>query len=248
MTFGNEYAAAYDVLYRDKDYNAECDLLERVFQQYGKDIRRVLDLGCGTGGHSALLADRGYTVTGVDRSAEMLQRARARGNRAQFQHGDVASVRLNETFDAVLLMFAVLGYQTENGAVGQTLKTARAHLREGGLLFADVWYGPAVLSERPSERVKVVKTPEGGDVIRVASSELDTLRDVCTVRYHLWHVGQGQSSDTREEHPMRYFFAPELQLFLSSAGFELLRFGEFPHIDTDPTERTWNVAFVARAV
>src|SRR5439155_25393326 len=43
--FGRDYAAAYDDLYQDKDYVAECDLIERVFETYGQGpTRRVLDL------------------------------------------------------------------------------------------------------------------------------------------------------------------------------------------------------------
>ena len=83
--FGRDYAAAYDDLYQDKDYVAECDLIERVFETYGQGpTRRVLDLGCGTGGHAVILAKRGYDVVGVDRSPEMLERARALGSSARF--------------------------------------------------------------------------------------------------------------------------------------------------------------------
>jgi hypothetical protein len=111
-----------------------------------------------------------------------------------------------------------------------------------------VWYGPAVLGQRPSERVKVIDTPTGGQVIRMASSQLDSRRDVCTVDYHLWRLEDGKLiAETRERHPMRYFFEPELQDFLSDAGFELLRIGGFPNLDEEPSERTWNVALVARA-
>src|SRR6266581_5500689 len=79
--FGRDYAAAYDDLYQDKDYLAETDLIENVFKLYGQStVRRVLDLGCGTGGHAVVLAARGYEVVGIDRSAEMLERARARGS------------------------------------------------------------------------------------------------------------------------------------------------------------------------
>ena len=47
---------------------------------------------------------------------------------------------------------------------------------------------------------------------------------------------------------MRYFFAPELELLLSAAGFELVRLGAFPTIEDEATDQTWNVALVARAV
>jgi ubiquinone/menaquinone biosynthesis C-methylase UbiE len=58
QSFGLIYSDAYDLIYRDKDYNAECDLIERIFQTYSNSTRSVLDLGCGTGNHAFPLAQR----------------------------------------------------------------------------------------------------------------------------------------------------------------------------------------------
>jgi SAM-dependent methyltransferase len=247
--FGRDYAAAYDDLYQEKDYVAECELIERTFKLYGHGpVRRVLDLGCGTGGHAVVLAERGYEVVGVDRAPDMLEQARARNSPARFELGEIGAVRLAQTFDAVLMMFAVLGYQVGNANLQAALATAREHVKQHGLFFCDVWYGPAVLAERPSERVKVIDTAEG-QIIRVASGELDALHNLCLVRYHVWRIAHGHvAAEVREQHPMRYFFAPELELFLASAGFELVRLGAFPNLDDEPTEQTWNVALVARAI
>ena len=249
--FGEVYAGAYDLLYADKDYAAEVDVVEQAFQSYGLGaIRRVLDLGCGTGRHAAVLVERGYEVVGVDRSAGMLEHARARVPEARFVLGDLTSVNLGETFDAVLLLFAVLGYQTGNADVQAALDAARRHLHPSGLLLFDVWYGPAVLSERPAERVRVInRTDHQEQVIRVASPELDTRFQACTVRYHLWRLGAGRVLEqTSEHHRVRFFFPLELELFLGHAGFELIRLGGFPDIDREATTSTWNVAVVARAV
>jgi SAM-dependent methyltransferase len=247
--FGRDYAAAYDDLYHDKDYPAECDLIERVFATYGSGrVRRVLDLGCGTGRHAVILAERGYEVTGVDRSPEMVERARARGSLAHFELGDIASIDLGETFEAALMNFAVLGYQVGNTDLQATLATVRRHLRTGGLFFCDFWYGPAVLAQRPSERVKVIDS-RGGQLIRVATGELDVRHDLCVVRYHVWQIEAGRVlAEVREQHPMRYFFALELELLLAGAGFELARLGAFPNLEDEPTQTTWNAALVARAI
>jgi SAM-dependent methyltransferase len=253
--FGSIYADCYDTLYQEKDYEAECDLIERLFKTYGDgQIKSVLDLGCGTGNHALPLSIRGFEVTGVDRSESMLAQARKKAaqHSAQTQHAfhqaDVRSADLGRRFDAALLMFAVLGYQLDNSDVTGALSTARRHLRSGGLLLFDVWYGPAVLFQRPSERVKTIPTLTG-KISRVSSSELDTSRHVCTVRFHIWKfVAERLSSETVEEHTVRYFFPLELNLFLESTGFNPTRLGAFPDFERDPDEKSWNVLCVARAV
>ncbi|MDD1667968.1 MAG: class I SAM-dependent methyltransferase [Methanomicrobiales archaeon] len=251
--FERTYAAAYDTIYREKDYDAECGLIERIFLEHsGKPVRSVLDLGCGTGGHSLRLAARGYEVTGVDVSPHMLAEAKEKAlggkGQASFYLADIRDVRLDRSFDAALMMFAVLGYQRENGDVHRALSSARRHLRPGGLLVADVWYGPAVLAQRPSERVRVIPSPKG-KVIRASSGDLDTARHLCHVHLRLWEIeGDRLVAETEEDHAMRYFFPREIPLFLEAAGFSLVRLGAFPDFGRDPDETTWNALFVARAV
>lgn len=259
--FGNGYARAYDALYETKDYGAECDVLERVFRKRSSSpVKSVLDLGCGTGGHAVRLAQRGYTVTGIDRSPGMLEAARAKAaelagfgstmsGSATFAQGDVRSFDLGgQAFDAAAMLFAVLGYQITNEDVLSTLKTVRRHLTPGGLFVFDVWYGPGVLTDPPGERIKEVPTAEGS-ILRVARGDLDVGRHTCTVSYDLLHLaGDRVVERTREAHPMRYFFPRELELFLSVSGFTLERIGCFEDIDRDPGAKTWNIWAVATAV
>ena len=146
--FGAEYAASYDALYADKDYDAECDLLEGIFRRSGRPVGTVLDLGCGTGAHAVRLAQRGFEVVGVDLSDGMLEAARRRAeqsgsNTVSFVRGDIRSIRLDRQFDAVICMFAVLGYQTTDEDA-RLIETVRTHLAPGGSFVFDVWYGPAV--------------------------------------------------------------------------------------------------------
>ena len=252
--FGPNYSNAYNALYTDKDYPAECDRIVQIFERYAqRPVRKILDLGSGTGNHALLLSQRGYQVVGVERSEHMLAVAQEKrpadaGNRLRFQSGDIRDVRLGEAFDATLILFAVLGYQIENSDVLATLRTARQHLEPGGLLVFDVWYGPAVLRERPSDRAKVIPTQDG-KILRLASGELDTATHTCSVQYQLWQFRNDRVvSETQEKHRMRYFFPKELDLLLEVAGFSPVRLGAFPDFDQNPTDTTWNVMAVARAV
>lgn len=253
--FGSVYADSYDLIYHDKDYAAESTLIESIFRKYNNTVRSVLDLGCGTGNHAFPLAQRGYEVIGVDRSADMLAHARRKSvdaetnGRLVFQQGDVRTVDLKQSFDAVLMMFAVLGYQLDNPDVLSALGTARRHLRSGGIFIFDVWYGPAVLHERPSQRIKVIPGEEGEQILRVTSGELDTNRQNCNVHYHVWKKKEGKlTGEAEENHVMRYFFPLELNLLLECSGFAPIRLGTFPELDKDPDETNWTVLGVARAV
>jgi SAM-dependent methyltransferase len=251
--FGEPYADLYDAVYGEKDYGAECALVERVLGEHARGPRtRLLDLGCGTGNHALPLAARGWQVTGVDRSPEMLAHARTKlpvagAGSARFVEGDIRTIDLGSTFDAALMMFAVLCYQTANRDVSAALAAVRRHLRPGGLFVFDVWYGPAVLVQRPSSRFREVSVPDGR-VLRQSDGELDTRRHLCTVRFHLWRLrGDLVVAEAEELHSMRYFFPLELAAFLDRADLDLLRIGAFPDFDRDPDESTWNVLGVARA-
>ena len=75
------YSRYYDLLYRDKDYAAEVDYIDRLLQRHGVSGKDLLEFGSGTGKHGRLLAERGYRVTGIERSAEMVAQAtRAKGS------------------------------------------------------------------------------------------------------------------------------------------------------------------------
>lgn len=251
--FAGSYAELYDAFYADKNYEAECDLVEAAGRRHGVDpLRRVLDIGCGTGGHALPLARRGFDVIGVDRSEAMLAEARrkaaAEGLAVDLRQGDLRELAASvpEPVDAALLMFAVLGYQTENDGVLAALRGARAALRPGGLLLLDVWYGPAVLAQRPGDRVRRARIGER-DVLRHSSGRLDTERNVCEVGMRWWSFGATGVEERHEEHEMRYFFRPELELLLAQAGFEAPLFGAFPELDSPIGETTWNVVVSARA-
>lgn len=253
--FEMNYSEAYDLLYHDKNYRREVELIQSIFDAHGKGrVKRILDLGSGTGSHAIALAQRDFLVVGVDRSESMLTLARRKagrlpeGTRPEFRQGDIRTVRVPGRFDAVLMMFAVLGYQITDEDVTAALKAARGHLDPGGLLIFDVWYGPAVVRERPAERNKVVHAPDA-DYHRSATGELDEAAHVCTVSYTLRKMNRGNPvSESKEVHRMRYFFGEELEDFLKESGYEPIRIGAFPEIDREPDDTTWNIMVAARAV
>lgn len=113
--------------------------------------------------------------------------------------------------------------------------------------MCDVWYGPAVLADKPAVRFGSTETTSG-TLLRSVSPTLDVRAQTCRVTYDLWRLEHGRVAEmASEDHLMRFFFPRELQLFLEVSGFSLQRLSGFPNLDVDASESTWNVTVVARA-
>lgn len=247
------YASYYDLLYRDKDYAAEAEYVASHIRRNARGAKRILELGCGTGGHAIHLAQMGYLVHGVDLSEAMLSRALARKDslppevaaRLSFSKGDVRTVRTGETVDTVISLFHVMSYQVTNADVNAAFETASSHLRSGGLFLFDFWYGPAVLTEKPEVRVKRLEN-EHIEVTRIAEPVLNSNESTVQVNYTLFvkDKATGKIEQTVESHKLRYLFLTELQHYLAG---RFVAPKAFEWMTESPlSENTWS-AFVCAA-
>jgi SAM-dependent methyltransferase len=251
MIFGQEYASAYDLLYRDKNYEKECDFVEALLIKRMAGVKRILDLGCGTGGHALILARRGYEILGVDRSDDMLQRARIKSEEirvaAKFIQGDITSIDLAESFDVVISMFAVMSYQTTNTTLARACEVAYKHLKRDGLFIFDCWNGPAVLIEKPVPRFREINMGGSERMVRFAEPLLDVASQTVEVRYTIFNISQGKLiHETREKHVVRFIFPQEIKYFLEVAGFSYVEFCPFMEPERPLMETDWNMTVIAR--
>lgn len=101
----------------------------------------VLDLACGPGRHAIPLVQRGFRVTGVDRSPFLLHRARERadasGVEIEWVESDMRTFRRPTAFDLVLLLFTSFGFFRDDAENAQVLRNAAENLRPGGALVLD---------------------------------------------------------------------------------------------------------------
>jgi SAM-dependent methyltransferase len=183
MSNFHKYAAYYDLLYRDKDYFAESRYVAAMIRSWKPHARTILELGCGTGRHARLLAALGFAVHGIERSAEMVAIAQKEGGFI-CELGDLCTIRLGRTFDAVTALFHVVSYQTTDDALRGAFDVAANHLDPGGIFLFDVWHGPAVLSQRPQKRIKEIADARHR-VKRSAHPELNTDHSTVKVVYEM---------------------------------------------------------------
>ncbi|BFM39513.1 class I SAM-dependent methyltransferase [Synechocystis sp. LKSZ1] len=254
MAIFADYADYYDVLYQDKDYPGEVDFIHGLIQSHRPQARTVLDLGCGTGRHSSLLVQKGYSVQGIDQSVAMLAKAEARraslspalAENLQFEVGDIRELTLDRKFDVVLLLFHVLSYQISHQDLLATLTTVRQHLQPGGILIFDCWYGPAILTDPPLVRVKRAET-DSLQITRISEPQLMVNDNCVDVHYQLFIHDQKASTIqmVQEVHQMRYFFAPELSLLLQQCHLQEIARGEWM-TGLPLSQHSWSTYFIAQ--
>lgn len=250
--FQESYANLYDTFYEDKDYEGECDFVEAIFRKHlPNNPRSILDVGCGTGGHTIPLARRGYEVTGVDRSGEMLSIAKEKAKRAGtpilFYRQDIREIDTCRKYDAAICMFAVFDYLLTPDDVRKALVSVREQLYPSSLFTFDFWNGLAVLKIRPENRMKTIKYGEQGEIIRFVTPKLDPIHQTCENTYRcLIKIGDRVLKDFGEVHTMRFFYPDEITHYLEENGFKLLDLFPFMEIGKEFDENTWNLTAVAK--
>lgn len=220
------YARYYDLLYRDKDYEAEAAFVLDAFDRTGCRPRSLLELGCGSGRHACAMAARGVEVWATDRSESMLALARRGASslpadcpRPRFLPADARELRLDRSFAAAMALFHVMSYQTSEDDAMAVFSGVKRHLEPGGTFFFDFWHGPGVVRDPPGERCKTVED-DSVRIERLARPTHRTGDNLVEVRYSLrvHNKVEGGDEDVEETHILRYWFLPELRRLAKCAG------------------------------
>ena len=221
MSVYGPLAPWYDALTGDVPYGSFAAYYAHLFAERGKNVHTVLDLACGTGTLSAILAGQGYEVIAVDRSPDML--AEAMDKFAGLPEGtaapmllcqDLAHLDLYGTADAAVSCLDSLNYLSPSETEAFFTRL-RYFLEPGGLLVFDV-----NTPERFRSLDGQIFVDEQADVLclwRAALSDDGTSisygMDVFQRRGRLW--------DRQQEQHVEYIHRPEaLRSWLKAAGFQ----------------------------
>jgi SAM-dependent methyltransferase len=239
------YSVYYDIFYHDKDYANEVEYIVELLKDQGFSGSNLLEFGSGTGKHGILLAEKGYSITGIERSEKMVKRA-IQSDGFTCQKGDIRTVNLNSTFDAVLALFHVISYQTTNSDIKSVFQNAAQHLEKGGLFLFDVWYSPAVYNLRP-ERRELYLEKDNLEIKRIAEPTIFSNENRVDVNYTITvrDTVNDKSQTFTEKHQMRHFSIPEIDFFAQTEGFKLVKAEGFLSGE-QPSENTWGVCFALK--
>ena len=194
---------------------ARPEILRRI-KSAAIPIRHVVELGCGSGILAAALSEAGFDVTGVDRSAALLGKARLAAPRAQLVHASLYDFEL-PACGAIVALGEPLTYHAEGsgpeGSIQEFFRRAAQALPVGGLLIFDlIETGEPSLTARSwasGEDWAILARTDEDSASRTLVREMETFRKV-EDRYRRGH----------EVHRVRVFDTSEVCAWLETCGFE----------------------------
>ena len=237
-------ARCYDRLTGDVEYEKWADYLERHFRKLKRPVRSVVELGCGTGSLTRLLAERGYRMTAVDLSPDMLAVAdqKCGGLGVLFLCQDMSRLALLEPADAVVSCLDSVNYVTDPKKLAEAFRRVHLFLTPGGLFLFDI-NSPEKLEGLDGQ----VFLDETEDTYCVWRAEFSKRSRICSYFMDIFRLdpATGQWARGEELHRERACTVPELTGLLEKAGFRDVRtWGELKMRSPGPGEQ--RVFFTAR--
>ena len=216
----NSRSACYDDMTRDVNYPAWADYLETLFAREKKPVHTVLDLACGTGTMSFLLAERDYEVIGVDFSPEMLAQTFEKElpedkERPIFLCQAMEDLDLYGTVDACVCLLDSVNHVTDPATLQKAFGRVRLFLEPGGLFVFDV-HTPEHLAGLDGG----IFLDETEDAYCVWRTDYDPVDRICTYAMDVFHREEDdlwyREGEVHEEYA---YTMAELTRYLEEAGF-----------------------------
>lgn len=136
------FAYIYDRLMDDVDYARWANYIEKIIIDQNKKPDKILELACGTGNITIPLAHKGYNITGLDISEDMLMVAKdkALNNKKNilFIQQDMIDLQLEEKFDCILSMCDGINYIVDEEDLFQVFQRVYNNLEYGGIFIFDI--------------------------------------------------------------------------------------------------------------
>lgn len=236
-----KYAKFYDSIYGQKNYEAEVENLKSIFNQIRlgpskeKKWGKVLEIGCGTGGHARHFLNDCLSYTGLDLSGEMIEQAsiKCKGINTPTSFFICNLAELNDTkerdlifqekkFDLGLSLFHVFSYLTKDEQIDCFFKNVHHLLESDGIFIFDFWNREGVNHLGLEKRSKEITIPEGRIVRNVTPVPSDFFNIVdILIEVRVFDSEEKLVGEFLENHPMRMFTPEEVVKKVEAWGFKL---------------------------
>ena len=249
MSGYSAFARYYDELTANIDYVKRGEYFHSLIKKFGKtDGKIFLDLACGTGSISEVMAELGYDVIGVDNSDEMLgiaiEKKFDKGLNIQYLCQDMRKIDMFGTVDVTVCALDSINHLSSLNDVRKVFEGVAFFSEIGGLFIFDV----NTLYKHRRILADNTFTYETNNVYCIWENTLDAGTD--EVRMHLEFFEReenGMYSRSSDDFSEKAYSEEELEKLLEECGFELLaKYGDDTY--EAPADTTQRIVYTARCV
>ena len=233
--FESELAEFYDLMRQYRNYESECDFANNIIQKHFPKAKDVLDTFCGTGEHAIKMAQRGYSVTGIDASQDMINIAEEKTDKAglsvNYQCTDVRDYKPTEKYDAAYCLGYTFLYMLTHSSVIEFFKSIHNVLVPGGVFLVDFINGWSLI--KGSDRDRYFYQHDEVKISQFEQLTVNKRERLIHIEYcYLVDRNDGRVKTIFAEEDLRIFFNDEVQTLLGISGFKNIQsFGDYAIVD-----------------
>ena len=242
---------AAQIMFVPKAGETEKEVAQVVKQTKAKTPLHVLDLACGNGRHSIVLARRGFAVTGLDYSKPYLREARKAAKDAgasiRFVHGDMKNLEplfAANTFDLVVSLYNSFGYFDSRRDDFKMLKAVNWVLKPGGRFVINTLNEGAV-ARRLKTPISIGREPLP-NVVMIDAARYDPARRRTMSQWTIVDIRRSKATIFRQSFTQNVYSHAQLKGLLRTAGFTIEKtWGLLSGGPFDP-RKSWHQTILAR--
>ena len=240
------FARVYDTFMDNVPYKEWADYLGKILKEYGIDDGLVLDLGCGTGSMTEMLASSGYDMIGVDNAEEMLEIAMEKkvesGHDILYLLQDMQEFELYGTVRAVVSVCDSLNYITEEEELEHVFALVNNYLDPQGIFLFDM--NTVYKYQTMIGNTTIAENRDEGSFIWENSYDEET--GINTYELALFIPREdGLYEKDEEVHYQRAYSLEKIKELIGKAGMELLAVYDAYTLEP-PKEDSGRLTFVVR--
>lgn len=245
-----DFAPLYDIFMDNVPYDRWAEFIVNYLSENGIKDGLIADLGCGTGVMTRLLADRGYDMTGIDSSMEMLQIARQESGDRDILYlcQELTELELYGTMRAAVATCDVINYITDEAELLSVFKLVNNYLDRDGLFIFDV-NSPYKYRELLGDKTFAENREEGAFIWDNFYDEEEGINEYELTLFSKREDGAFERCE--ELHYERCYEAKKIAELLEKAGLKIEGVfedyaGERKEIDEAGASRAERLVFIAR--
>lgn len=199
--FGKYYLSTHLPVLKNEKTLAEVNFIESILGL--EKGSKILDLPCGHGRHSILLAERGYKVTGIDFQKDFISLAKENSKdnlNVDFIVSDMRKINYENEFDGIVNFFTSFGYFTDEENI-EVMKLFSKALKKGGKIIIDTVNREWAVRNIGEIKQSWMLYPDNDNITFIANNYFDLL------------TGRMISKQAIINHDERYFQEQDIRLY-----------------------------------